>query len=63
MLGQYKLLLQSALANPQSKLSELPMLTAPERRQMLQDWNRTQRRYPQSECFPQLFEATSREDA
>lgn len=57
MLGQYKLLLQSALATPRSKLSELPTLTAPERQQMLQDWNRTQREYPQSECFPQLFEA------
>ncbi len=57
MLGQYKLLIQSALANPQSKLSELPTVTAPERHQMLQDWNRTQREYPQSECFPQLFEA------
>ncbi len=57
MLGQYKTLLQSALATPQSKLSELPTVTAPERRQMLQDWNHTQREYPQSECFPQLFEA------
>ena len=57
MLGQYKLLLQSALANPQRKLSELPTLTAPERQQMLQDWNRTQREYPESACFPQLFEA------
>ncbi|MBX3327338.1 MAG: amino acid adenylation domain-containing protein, partial [Nitrospira sp.] len=57
MLGQYKALLQSALANPKSKLSELPTLTATERRQMLRDWNHTQREYPQSECFPQLFEA------
>ncbi|MEQ1847501.1 MAG: condensation domain-containing protein, partial [Nitrospira sp.] len=57
MLGQYKILLKSALANPQSKLSELPTVTAPERQQMLQDWNCTQRAYPQSECVPQLFEA------
>ncbi|MDH4082244.1 MAG: amino acid adenylation domain-containing protein [Nitrospira sp.] len=57
MLQQYKTLLQSALANPQNKLSELPTVTAFERRQMLQDWNRTQREYPQSACFPQLFEA------
>ncbi|MDF0665454.1 MAG: amino acid adenylation domain-containing protein [Nitrospira sp.] len=57
MLGQYKVLLLTALANPDSKLSELPTVTAIERRQMLQDWNRTQRDYPQSECFPQLFEA------
>ena len=57
MLEQYRVLLQSALANPQSKLSELPTLTVPERQQMLQDWNHTQRTYPRSECFPQLFEA------
>ncbi len=57
MLGQYKILLQSALANPQSKLSELPTLTVSERRQMLLEWNRTQKEYPQFDCFPQLFEA------
>ncbi len=57
MLGQYKLLLQHALANPHCKLSELPTVTATERQQILKDWNRTQRDYPQSECFPQLFEA------
>ena len=57
MLAQYKTLLLSALANPHRKLSELPTLTAPERQQMLLDWNRTQREYPQSDCVPQLFEA------
>jgi len=57
MLGQYRVLLQSALSNPHCKVSEIPTLTAPERQQMLSDWNRTQRDYPQSECFPQLFEA------
>lgn len=57
MLGQYKILLQNALAHPHGKLSELQILTAPERKLMLEDWNRTQRDYPRSECFPQLFEA------
>ena len=57
MLGQYRVLLQHALANPHTKLSELPTVTAAERQLMLKDWNRTQRDYPQSECFPQLFEA------
>ncbi len=56
MLGHYKTLLQGALANPQSTLSELPILTPPERQLMLEDWNRTQREYPQSDCLPQLFE-------
>ncbi|MBX3335152.1 MAG: amino acid adenylation domain-containing protein, partial [Nitrospira sp.] len=57
MLGQYKVLLQHALANPHTKLSELPTVTSAERQQMLEEWNHTQRDYPQSECFPQLFEA------
>ncbi len=57
MLGQYRVLLQNALAHPQSRLSDLPTLTVSERQQMLQDWNHTQRAYPRSECFPQLFEA------
>ncbi|MDE3219630.1 MAG: amino acid adenylation domain-containing protein, partial [Nitrospirota bacterium] len=56
MLGQYKVLLHSALANPTARLSDLSMLTVQERTQLLQDWNRTQEAYPQFECFPQLFE-------
>ncbi len=56
MLGQYKVLLHSALANPTARLSELSILTEPERNQLLQGWNRTQKDYPQSECFPQMFE-------
>ena len=56
MLGQYKVLLHSALTNPTTRLSDLSMLTAPERTQLLQDWNRTQKDYPKFECFPQLFE-------
>jgi len=56
MLGQYSVLLHDALANPTARLSELSMLTAPERTQLLQDWNKTQKDYPQFECFPQMFE-------
>ena len=56
MLGQYKVLLHSALANPTARLSDLSMLTASERTQLLQEWNRTQVDYPQFECFPQMFE-------
>ena len=56
MLGQYKVLLHSALANPTAKLADLSMLTVPERTQLLQGWNRTQVDYPQSECFSQMYE-------
>jgi amino acid adenylation domain-containing protein len=57
MLGQYKVLLQSALADPSAKLSDLSILTVAERTQILQDWNRTHNDYPQSECFSEMFEA------
>jgi len=57
MLGQYKVLLHSALANSTARLSDLSMLTALDRTQLLQDWNRTQVDYPRSECFPQMYEA------
>jgi len=56
MLGQYKVLLHSALATPKAKLSELSMITESERNQLLQNWNRTQEDYPFSECFPEMFE-------
>ncbi len=56
MLGQYKVLLHSALENPAARLSDLSMLTVSERTQLLQDWNRTQEDYPQFECFPQMYE-------
>ena len=57
MLEYYKVLLQNALAHPQHRLSQFPAVTRSERQHLLQDWNRTQRAYPHSECFPQLFEA------
>jgi len=56
MLGQYSILLQSALANPTARISDLSILTALELTQLLQDWNRTQEDYPRIECFPQMFE-------
>lgn len=56
MLGQYNVLLHAVLANPTARLSQLSILTAAERSQLLQDWNRTQKDYPQSECFAEMFE-------
>jgi len=56
MLGQYNVLLHSVAENPRARLSQLSMLTGPERTQLLQDWNRTQKDYPQFECFPEMFE-------
>jgi amino acid adenylation domain-containing protein len=57
MLVHYKMLLQSIVDDPEQRILSLPMLTEPERRQLLVDWTNTQTDYPHDSCFPQLFEA------
>jgi amino acid adenylation domain-containing protein/thioester reductase-like protein len=53
----YQQLLQAIVAQPQSKVSELPLLSEAETRQILTDWNATEVEYPQDRCIHQLFEA------
>ncbi|PLZ98350.1 non-ribosomal peptide synthetase, partial [Fischerella thermalis CCMEE 5268] len=57
MLGHLQTLLLGMVANPQQRLGELPLLTATERYQLLEEWNNTQVDYPQDQCIHQLFEA------
>jgi amino acid adenylation domain-containing protein/non-ribosomal peptide synthase protein (TIGR01720 family) len=53
----FQILLWGIIANPQQKLSRLPLLTEAEKRQLLIEWNDTQVDYPQDECIHHLFEA------
>jgi len=57
MLAHYEVLLQGIAADPEQHLSRLPLLTAPERQQMLAQWNDTSAPYPHDACYHQLFEA------
>jgi amino acid adenylation domain-containing protein len=57
MLGHFQNLLEGIVANPQARLSDLPLLTEAERQQLLGEWNDTQADYPQDLCIHQLFEA------
>lgn len=57
MLGHLKTLLEGMAAQPEQYLSSLPMLTEPERRQLLVEWNNTQRDYPREQTIHHLFEA------
>ncbi|MDZ7960511.1 MAG: amino acid adenylation domain-containing protein [Aulosira sp. DedQUE10] len=57
MLGHFQTLLDSIVANPEQHLTDLPLLTANERQQLLIDWNNTQREYAENELFHQLFTA------
>jgi amino acid adenylation domain-containing protein len=64
MFAHYLTLLDGALAAPDQPVSTLPLLTPPERRQLLADWNDTRRPYPQTSVHG-LFEsqAARRPDA
>ncbi|MEH2211066.1 amino acid adenylation domain-containing protein [Nostoc sp.] len=57
MLGHLETLLEGMVANQEQRLADLPMLTEPERHQLLQEWNDTQTDYPQQQCIHELFEA------
>ncbi|NDJ21055.1 amino acid adenylation domain-containing protein [Nostoc sp. B(2019)] len=56
MVAHLQTLLAGVVANPQQRLSELPLLKESERHQLLVEWNDTEIEYPQ-QCIHQLFEA------
>ncbi len=57
MLGHLKTLLEGMAANPEAQLATLPMLTQPEKQQVLAEWNDTRVDYPAKGCIHQQFEA------
>ncbi|MCC5658374.1 amino acid adenylation domain-containing protein [Nostoc sp. XA010] len=57
MIENFQTLLAGIVANPQAKLSELPLLTETEQHQLLVEWNDTQVEYPLEKCLHQWFEA------
>jgi amino acid adenylation domain-containing protein len=56
MAGHYVELLEGAVNDPDVRVSELPMLSERERRQILEEWNATEREYPRDRCIHELFE-------
>ncbi|MGH7798832.1 MAG: amino acid adenylation domain-containing protein [Candidatus Binatia bacterium] len=56
MLNHFTVLLQGIVANPDRRISDLPILIEAERHQLLVDWNDTQRGYPRDKCLHELFE-------
>lgn len=55
MLGHWRLILEGVVADPDQRVSEIPLLTAAERHQVLVAWNRTERDYPRDACVHELF--------
>ncbi len=54
MMGHFQTLLESIVASPEQKISELPLLTADERRQLLVEWTDTKTEYS-NKCIQELF--------
>ncbi len=57
MLGHLRTLLKSMVANPEQRLSDLPLLSEAERHQLMVEWNDTKANYPKDACIHHLFEA------
>ncbi|MBD1812959.1 non-ribosomal peptide synthetase [Microcoleus vaginatus DQ-U2] len=55
--GHFLTLLESIAANPEQRISHLPILTKPEQQQLLFEWNNTQSDIPKNLCVHELFEA------
>jgi amino acid adenylation domain-containing protein len=57
MAAHWRTLLEAMIASPERRLSELPLLTESERRQLLVEWNQTAADYPRNSLVHELFEA------
>ncbi|MEG5063351.1 amino acid adenylation domain-containing protein [Microcoleus sp. B3-A4] len=55
--GHFITLLESIAANPEQRISNLPILTKSEQQQLLFEWNNTQSELPNNQCVHELFEA------
>ena len=56
LVGHFKTLLTAIVERPETAIALLPLLTEPEHRQLVVDWNATQTDYPKNKCVHQLFE-------
>jgi amino acid adenylation domain-containing protein len=57
MMDHFEVLLEAVVAEPDARIAELPLLTTPEREQVLVEWNRTEADYPREQCIHELFAA------
>ncbi|MEH2311070.1 MAG: amino acid adenylation domain-containing protein [Nostoc sp.] len=57
MIKHFQNLLEAIVTNLEQPVSQLPLLTAQERQQLLVEWNATQTDYPADKCIHDLFAA------
>ncbi|MFN6441574.1 MAG: amino acid adenylation domain-containing protein [Nostoc sp. DedSLP01] len=56
MTSHFVTLLEGIIANPEERISQLPLLSEVEQQQLLVEWNDTEVDYPLHKCIHQLFE-------
>lgn len=57
MLGHFQTLLEAAVADPQQRIADLPLLTKAEQDEMTTIWSGAQADYASERCVHQIFEA------
>ncbi|HYR09108.1 MAG TPA: condensation domain-containing protein, partial [Longimicrobium sp.] len=60
MLGHLRRLLEQVAADPDLRLSSLELLTAAERRRVLEEWNATAYEWPRDRCIHEVIAARAR---
>ena len=55
LVGSFETLLRGIVERGEETDSSLPLLSEAEREQLLVQWNRTEREYPQDRCIHELF--------
>jgi amino acid adenylation domain-containing protein len=63
MVRHYQMLLEEMSANPDQRISDYPILTLVERKQLLYVWNDTAAEHPKSKCIHELFEERTEKSA
>ncbi|MHC0067969.1 non-ribosomal peptide synthetase [Nostoc sp. UIC 10890] len=56
MIGNWQVLLEGVVAQPNQQISHLPILTEAEKHQLLVEWNDIEADYPKNVCLHQLVE-------
>ena len=56
MSGHWQTLLEALVANPEQRISQLPILTEAEEHQLLVEWNDTKKDTRRDKCIHELFE-------
>nr|WP_279637144.1 non-ribosomal peptide synthetase [Corallococcus praedator] len=57
LLAHLRVLLEAAVANPETRLWELPLMGHEEQQRLVKDWSGRAAEYPREKSLPELFEA------